>query len=77
MPEAMKIRRGKSQTLVVRCDSDAVIPFPGILGPVSLPPSYRGARHGFKCGERANGDRKSADIAGPRSREFFGKYLKA
>jgi carboxymethylenebutenolidase len=37
---------------------------------------YPGAQHGFNCDERASYDKKSADIAWPRSLDFFGKYLK-
>jgi len=38
---------------------------------------YPGAQHGFNCDERASYDQASADIAWPRSLDFFGKYLKA
>jgi carboxymethylenebutenolidase len=38
---------------------------------------YPGAQHGFNCDERASYDKASADIAWPRSLDFFGKYLKA
>ncbi|MDH2386004.1 dienelactone hydrolase family protein [Bradyrhizobium sp. CER78] len=37
---------------------------------------YPGAQHGFHCDERASYDKPSADIAWPRSMEFFGKHLK-
>ncbi|GIQ76160.1 dienelactone hydrolase family protein [Bradyrhizobium sp. RD5-C2] len=37
---------------------------------------YSGAQHGFHCDERASYDKASADIAWPRSMEFFGKHLK-
>jgi carboxymethylenebutenolidase len=37
---------------------------------------YPGAQHGFHCDERASYDKASADIAWPRSLEFFGKHLK-
>ena len=37
---------------------------------------YPGAQHGFHCDERASYDKKSADIAWPRSLEFFAKYLR-
>ncbi|MGY3694069.1 carboxymethylenebutenolidase [Bradyrhizobium sp. USDA 3240] len=37
---------------------------------------YPGAQHGFHCDERASYDKASADIAWPRSMEFFGKHLK-
>jgi carboxymethylenebutenolidase len=37
---------------------------------------YPGAQHGFNCDERASYDKASADIAWPRSLDFFGKYLK-
>jgi len=37
---------------------------------------YPGAQHGFHCDERASYDKTSADIAWPRSMEFFGKHLK-
>jgi carboxymethylenebutenolidase len=36
---------------------------------------YPGAQHGFHCDERASYDKASADIAWPRSMEFFGKHL--
>jgi carboxymethylenebutenolidase len=37
---------------------------------------YPGAQHGFHCDERASYDKASADIAWPRSMEFFAKYLR-
>jgi carboxymethylenebutenolidase len=37
---------------------------------------YPGAQHGFSCDERASYDKASADIAWPRSLEFFAKHLK-
>jgi carboxymethylenebutenolidase len=37
---------------------------------------YPGAQHGFNCDERASYDKASADIAWPRSMEFFAKHLK-
>jgi carboxymethylenebutenolidase len=37
---------------------------------------YPGAQHGFHCDERASYDKASADIAWPRSMEFFSKHLK-
>lgn len=37
---------------------------------------YPGAQHGFNCDERASYDRASADIAWPRSLDFFAKHLK-
>jgi carboxymethylenebutenolidase len=37
---------------------------------------YPGAQHGFSCDERASYDKASADIAWPRSMEFFAKHLK-
>ena len=37
---------------------------------------YDGAQHGFHCDERASYDKKSADIAWPRSMDFFAKHLK-
>lgn len=37
---------------------------------------YPGAQHGFHCDERASYDKKSADIAWPRTLEFFRKHLK-
>ena len=37
---------------------------------------YPGAQHGFNCDERASYDKASADIAWPRSLEFFAKHLK-
>ncbi|MGF6312812.1 carboxymethylenebutenolidase [Bradyrhizobium sp. i1.8.4] len=37
---------------------------------------YPGAQHGFHCDERASYDKTSADIAWPRSMEFFGKHLR-
>ena len=37
---------------------------------------YPGAQHGFHCDERASYDKASADIAWPRSMDFFAKYLK-
>jgi carboxymethylenebutenolidase len=36
---------------------------------------YEGAQHGFNCDERASYDKKSADIAWPRSMDFFAKHL--
>jgi carboxymethylenebutenolidase len=36
---------------------------------------YPGAQHGFHCDERASYDKASADIAWPRSMEFFAKHL--
>ena len=38
--------------------------------------TYPGAQHGFHCDERASYDKTSADIAWPRSMEFFGKHLR-
>jgi carboxymethylenebutenolidase len=38
---------------------------------------YDGAQHGFHCDERASYDKKSADIAWPRTLDFFAKHLKA
>jgi carboxymethylenebutenolidase len=37
---------------------------------------YPGAQHGFHCDERASYDKASADVAWPRSMEFFAKHLK-
>ena len=37
---------------------------------------YPDAQHGFHCDERASYHEKSADIAWPRSMEFFAKYLR-
>lgn len=37
---------------------------------------YEGAQHGFNCDERASYDKTSADLAWPRSMEFFAKHLK-
>jgi len=37
---------------------------------------YPGAQHGFSCDERASYDKVSADIAWPRSLDFFAKHLK-
>ncbi|WP_213771943.1 dienelactone hydrolase family protein [Bradyrhizobium sp. dw_78] len=37
---------------------------------------YPGAQHGFHCDERASYDKASADIAWPRSLDFFAKHLK-
>jgi carboxymethylenebutenolidase len=37
---------------------------------------YPGAQHGFSCDERASYDKASAEIAWPRSMDFFAKYLK-
>ena len=37
---------------------------------------YPGALHGFHCDERASYDKKSADIAWPRSLALFAKYLR-
>ena len=37
---------------------------------------YPGAQHGFNCDERASYDKASADIAWPRSLEFFARRLK-
>jgi carboxymethylenebutenolidase len=37
---------------------------------------YPGAQHGFHCDERASYDKASADIAWPRSMEFFARHLK-
>ncbi|SCB17366.1 carboxymethylenebutenolidase [Bradyrhizobium yuanmingense] len=36
---------------------------------------YPGAQHGFHCDERASYDKASADIAWPRSMDFFAKHL--
>ena len=36
---------------------------------------YAGAQHGFNCDERASYDKNSADIAWPRSMDFFAKHL--
>jgi carboxymethylenebutenolidase len=36
---------------------------------------YPGAQHGFHCDERASYDKKSAEIAWPRSLAFFAKHL--
>ena len=38
---------------------------------------YDGAQHGFHCDERASYDKKSADVAWPRTLAFFAKHLKA
>ena len=37
---------------------------------------YPGAQHGFHCDERASYDKTSADIAWPRSLDFFAKHLR-
>ena len=37
---------------------------------------YPGAQHGFHCDERASYDKASADVAWPRSLDFFAKHLK-
>ena len=37
---------------------------------------YPGAQHGFHCDERGSYDKTSADIAWPRSLDFFAKNLK-
>jgi carboxymethylenebutenolidase len=37
---------------------------------------YEGAQHGFNCDERASYDKRSADIAWPRSLDFFAKHLR-
>ena len=37
---------------------------------------YPGAQHGFHCDERPSYDKASADIAWPRSLDFFAKHLK-
>ena len=37
---------------------------------------YPDAQHGFSCDERASYDKTSADVAWPRSMDFFAKYLK-
>jgi len=37
---------------------------------------YEGAQHGFNCDERASYDKASADLAWPRSLEFFARHLK-
>lgn len=37
---------------------------------------YSGAQHGFNCDERASYDKASADIAWPRSLDFFAGHLK-
>jgi carboxymethylenebutenolidase len=37
---------------------------------------YSGAQHGFHCDERASYDKASADVAWPRSMEFFATHLK-
>ena len=37
---------------------------------------YPGAQHGFHCDERASYDKKSAEIAWPRSLAFFAKHLR-
>ncbi len=37
---------------------------------------YPGAQHGFHCDERTSYDKTSADIAWPRSLDFFAKHLK-
>lgn len=37
---------------------------------------YPGAQHGFHCDERASYDKASADVAWPRSLDFFAKHMK-
>jgi carboxymethylenebutenolidase len=37
---------------------------------------YPGAQHGFHCDERASYDKASADIAWPRSLDFFARHMK-
>ena len=37
---------------------------------------YPGAQHGFHCDERASYDKTSADIAWPRSLQFFARHLR-
>ena len=37
---------------------------------------YPGAQHGFNCDERQSYDKASADIAWPRSLDFFARHLK-
>jgi carboxymethylenebutenolidase len=37
---------------------------------------YEGAQHGFHCDARASYDKKSSDIAWPRTLDFFAKHVK-
>lgn len=37
---------------------------------------YQGAQHGFHCDERGSYDKNSAELAWPRTLEFFAKHLK-
>lgn len=39
--------------------------------------TYPGAEHGFNCDERSSYDKASAEIAWPRSLDFFAKHLHA
>jgi carboxymethylenebutenolidase len=62
-------------------EKDAGIPLSDVEAIKSKRPEvevfiYPGAQHGFHCDERASYDKASADIAWPRSLEFFGTHLK-
>jgi carboxymethylenebutenolidase len=63
-------------------EKDAGIPMPDVELIQAKHPNaeifvYEGAQHGFHCDERASYDKKSADIAWPRTMEFFAKHLKS
>ena len=62
-------------------EKDAGIPLSDVESIKSKRPEvevfiYPGAQLGFHCDERASYDKASADIAWPRSMEFFGKHLR-
>jgi carboxymethylenebutenolidase len=62
-------------------EKDAGIPMPDVELIRGKHPNaeifvYEGAQHGFHCDERASYDKKSADVAWPRTMEFFAKHLK-
>ena len=61
-------------------EKDAGIPMPDVETIRAKHPGaeifvYEGAQHGFHCDERASYDKKSTDIAWPRTLEFFAKHL--
>jgi carboxymethylenebutenolidase len=62
-------------------EKDAGIPMPDVEAIRAKQPQaeifvYEGAQHGFHCDERASYDKKSAEIAWPRTLEFFARHLK-
>jgi carboxymethylenebutenolidase len=72
----------KVPTMMHFGEKDAGIPMPDVDKIKAKHPNaeifvYENAQHGFHCDERASYDKKSAEIAWPRTLDFFAKHLKS